>query len=496
MTPEDAFLAAVLDDPDSDTPRLIFADWLEEHGQPQRADFIRAQCRLAALDEYDPARLPFLRAESAYLPRAQEELHEKKGFGKLPIWVLRARPGFERGFPARLATTAARFLKGVEDILCAAPIQHLSLDSSGAQAGRLFGCEHLTRVRSLDLRYGKLGDRGMQALERSPYLGGLRRLGLLGTRLRISSVTLLARAAGLAGLRHLDLSYNHLYDRGLEALADSPYLHSLESLHLDRCHIGPRSTQALARSAALSGLRELSLMGNDLTDFGAFALAESPHLARLARLDVTFNGITTDGARALLTSRALTGLERLGLGYHLEEDALSITPAAHLCGRLHLRLQQSPLLRGEALARSSLVAACAGLEVIYCDLGDQEVAVLARSPVLAGLEALSLEGEDLHLQGVRALARSPHLGKLRRLSLAHNSVDLETLDALLEAPFLSRLTHLDLSDCGIPSEAYTRLARCAALEDILQLRLSANISPEVHDRDELWERFGTRVRFN
>jgi uncharacterized protein (TIGR02996 family) len=40
--------AAILDDvvrnPDDDGPRLVYADWLEDNGQPQRAEIIRVQC--------------------------------------------------------------------------------------------------------------------------------------------------------------------------------------------------------------------------------------------------------------------------------------------------------------------------------------------------------------------------------------------------------------------------------------------------------------------
>lgn len=45
---EAAFLAAITAAPDDDTPRLVFADWLEEHGQGPRAAFIRRQCEAAA----------------------------------------------------------------------------------------------------------------------------------------------------------------------------------------------------------------------------------------------------------------------------------------------------------------------------------------------------------------------------------------------------------------------------------------------------------------
>lgn len=45
---EAALLAAVLADPDDDLPRLAYADWLEEHDQPERAEFIRVQMELAS----------------------------------------------------------------------------------------------------------------------------------------------------------------------------------------------------------------------------------------------------------------------------------------------------------------------------------------------------------------------------------------------------------------------------------------------------------------
>src|SRR5580704_8605623 len=42
MSDRDALHAAVCANPDDDTPRLVFADWLDEHGEEKRAAFIRA----------------------------------------------------------------------------------------------------------------------------------------------------------------------------------------------------------------------------------------------------------------------------------------------------------------------------------------------------------------------------------------------------------------------------------------------------------------------
>jgi uncharacterized protein (TIGR02996 family) len=47
----DRFIRAIVENPFDDAPRLIFADWLEEHGDAARAEFIRVQCEVARMVE-------------------------------------------------------------------------------------------------------------------------------------------------------------------------------------------------------------------------------------------------------------------------------------------------------------------------------------------------------------------------------------------------------------------------------------------------------------
>ena len=47
MTDRDAFIQAICASPGDDLPRLVYADWLEENGQAERAEFIRLQIRMA-----------------------------------------------------------------------------------------------------------------------------------------------------------------------------------------------------------------------------------------------------------------------------------------------------------------------------------------------------------------------------------------------------------------------------------------------------------------
>src|SRR5262245_22517606 len=54
MSPEHAFLRAIKEKPHDDTLRLVFTDWLEENGQPERAEFVRLQVERGDVPEYAP----------------------------------------------------------------------------------------------------------------------------------------------------------------------------------------------------------------------------------------------------------------------------------------------------------------------------------------------------------------------------------------------------------------------------------------------------------
>ncbi len=77
---EEAFIRAVLDAPGQDTPRLVYADWLDDHDAPDRAAYLRAEAAWAA-----PWRTGVRPAEPTELQRAAAELD--------PLWVARvSRP--------------------------------------------------------------------------------------------------------------------------------------------------------------------------------------------------------------------------------------------------------------------------------------------------------------------------------------------------------------------------------------------------------------------
>jgi len=131
MTEREALLRAVCEFPDDDTPRLVFADWLQEHGEEERAEFIRAQIEAARLPADDGYR-------SALVARAAE-LQAKHGtvwLNELPKrdkidWV--RYPGgwlegeeFDRGFPARVRVdNAGAVVKYAKILFAATPVRRL-----------------------------------------------------------------------------------------------------------------------------------------------------------------------------------------------------------------------------------------------------------------------------------------------------------------------------------------------------------------------------------
>jgi uncharacterized protein (TIGR02996 family) len=234
-----AFLRAIADNPDDDLPRLVFADWLDEHGEPERAEFIRVQCELAGMTANDPRRLA--------LTVRQNELwsaHRDRWLPSIPVGI-QVSP-FQRGFLAELQGAFSRFELCAE-LAVDHPIQRLSVFVSPREVRRLVRGSWLRCVNHLHLEAGRIGNIGITALVRSEYAHRLRTLRISGHVVGDVGVQALAEAAALAELRSLDLSRNRITDVGAEALAATSHLNKLAELDL-RVNQIRRDGRALLRA--------------------------------------------------------------------------------------------------------------------------------------------------------------------------------------------------------------------------------------------------------
>ena len=351
MHPDQAALfRAVCETPEADAPRLVYADWLDAHGDPDRAEFIRIQVgreggtipadRLAAA--HDRMYELFARGGRAW----EAELPRPGGVK----WVLGGPGAFRRGFPFGVSFRDGAAWQGhAAAVFAAAPVETLMCWGMTAAAARaVFASPFVGRVSNLQTLVDATG---AEALAANPHLVGRLRGLALEVRVRRPGdgdavATALAQTAGLrgltslhvrcerpagvpgvgpvgaaalagsshlAGLWWLDLNGNPVGDDGAEALAGSPGMRNLANLLLPDAGVGDRGAAALARSPHLVSLKTLDLSGGPVTDAGALALAATPGLPALAALHLHDTRVGEVGARALLAFADRRGLRWLGL---------------------------------------------------------------------------------------------------------------------------------------------------------------------------------------
>src|SRR5215510_4941074 len=88
----EGFLTAIGNDPDDDTARLVYADWLDDCNHADRAELIRVQCELARW-------VPDLRRRTELQERERWLLAAHSTDWFEPLRALGASVEYERGFP-------------------------------------------------------------------------------------------------------------------------------------------------------------------------------------------------------------------------------------------------------------------------------------------------------------------------------------------------------------------------------------------------------------
>jgi uncharacterized protein (TIGR02996 family) len=473
------FLADIAANIDDDTPRLVYADWLAENGQDERAEFIRVQV--------ERARLPAWGADQVRLRLREQELlkrHGEEWLAELPAVEGAKWEGFRRGIVAEVSFAsyeamranahACRAVAPVEAVTvrwprkreagpAGAPIAELRelsltgkpsseneilrlagspqlstlrcLTARGLWAeglGLLVASPHLARLKALRLPSNTLGNAGIRALSRAPSLTALEELDLSGRGVserynedplvRVPGMESLARWEGLKGVRSLTLSGNELGRPGLRALLRSPHAVALKELTLRAGRLDGTAMAELGDARPGLRLETLDLGENVLKELGAEYVATAPCLRELKVLRLDRCEVPLTGARVLLKKAAfLGGLRLLDVGHnHFGLDGL---------GAL---LERQPPLH-TLLMRDN-------------DLFDKGAALLAGSPASDALLEVDLSQNGLGDAAALALGESAHLRGLLVLRLADNRISESAAATLAASPLGQRLAVLELED--------------------------------------------------
>lgn len=448
--------------PADDTPRLVLADWLEEHadrsGLPsaadarERAELIRVQVELAR-PTADAARVADLR-------RAERDLilsNWHRWAGDLPAILRGLRDGTlaqAMRLPIRSGPTPAppaidplyphnswRFTRGLlavdlqpheladarlrewfqSDLAAWVEEAAISIDGLAELTGLKVTAE-LTpylgvryrlghgRFPSLSNPHGTTGDvtgDDCRRLLRSRNFGLVRHLSVGPSAVNVGFLRMLA-GADLNGIRGLELRGLGIGDTRAAQLAAAP-LANLSSLDISDNRIGSAGVRALAASPHLARLAVLIAFRNGIGDAGLTALCRSPLAGSLNVALLQNNGIGDAGIRELAASPLLARLH--GPGLNLSMNAIGDGGAAALAGSPHLSRFTELILRENAV-------------------GDAGAAALADSPHAANLTYLDLWKNRIGDAGAGALAASPHLNAVRDLSLRDNAISSWGADLL------------------------------------------------------------------
>jgi len=459
VSEHDALLATIAMNPDEDASRLVYADWLDEHGDPERAEFIRAQIaehpNAHTKDDLPPAQV------AALAVRKRELLERNRARWLEPLTALGAITGFHndfwRGFVWRIVVDAGAFLERGADLWKSLAGSVLQLQNIKPVAKQLSRCPHFAHIHELSL-IDHIAPDDLRALLESPHLARLRRLSLGNIRYKDQHLQQLATSAALPALERLTLEcvpitgatlpallvrFPQLRDLRLSlerfdagALSDS--LGALNPAHfrvldIDWTPLGTVGVRALASATHLTGIEELWLR-NCRFDAGSIAaLVRAAHLLRLNKLYLR-DTLGADGGTALAEWSALRALRVLNL------DECAIGPGG-----------------AEALARSLHGGRLERLGLGENGIGDAGADALAASANCSELRELDLSQNAITARGARALARSPHLGRLRQLDLKGNAIGNKGAAALAASPVLRDLRWLTAYDCGIGAKAGRQL---------------------------------------
>ncbi|MBY0458487.1 MAG: TIGR02996 domain-containing protein, partial [Gemmataceae bacterium] len=283
-----AFLNEIVANIDEDTPRLVYADWLQEQGRDERAEFIRVQVERARLPAWDVAQVRLAIREAQLLKR-----HGEEWLAEIPAPAGARWEGFRRGIVAEVSfATFETFRERAQQ------------------------CRNVVPVEAVTVRWPRKRE-GTKAV---PPIAELRELALTGRPADVNEIAWLADSPQLATLRAL--TARGLWLEGLQRLVASPHLGSLRSFRLPSNNLGNAGVVAITRAASVTGLEELTLTsqayeryGEDPTvqASGVQALVNWAGLANVRRLTMTGSNIGREGLRTLVRAPAAAGLKELGL---------------------------------------------------------------------------------------------------------------------------------------------------------------------------------------
>ncbi|MEN0061092.1 MAG: TIGR02996 domain-containing protein [Myxococcota bacterium] len=284
---------AIRTHPGDDHARLVYADWLDDQGDSDRAAFIRIQIARHQLEDDAPEQVTLeLQA------RALQERREAKWREALPDLDANVTWGeFDRGFVRRIGLGNAELWHDIgRKALDATLVTGVTLP--WPRMGTIPTLHADPRIDELTVMGTVIDDREVRWLANSPLLASVRRLTLTASDLRTEHLRILLGSPHLDRLDALCLPWNLLDDAAIDVLVErdlqglveldlSTYTFSdFQSQGRDTPTMGAAAMERLAAWPGLACLKRLVLNGIQMERPGLRAIVQSPHVRALEHLGI------------------------------------------------------------------------------------------------------------------------------------------------------------------------------------------------------------------
>jgi uncharacterized protein (TIGR02996 family) len=417
MTDREALIAAIAASPADDLPRLVFADWLDDHGDPAQAEFIRAHVRLYRTRPGT--------GEHAAIARRVKELflkHDREWCGPVYRLLCGRRPPNMYDPPKWLQRTL-----GI------------------ASAGVLKDWRMSNDVARFD-------GRDISIIQSRQYETGLPKSE--GFSLSRGLVTSVSSAPTALWKIHL-----------VEAFANAPISHLCLMLRTRVRH----STESSEDSQRVPEWHEFD--GPHFSRLTTLQLHSGAYNAEFA----------TDmaGYRSIFTSPYLLSLRALEIGPHaahpepgLIVSALATSPLVNQLRVLRLPYVPSVFHSLATLSRDNTVEElCPGVSP---QLNDMEWAILPAIPLRETLRRLSLKACHLTDDAMLAITRVRRWDKLTHLRLDQNQIADRGIAGMCRTCVFPEVRFLNLADNQIGDLGAVAIARSGLAQTVRFLDLTKN----------------------
>ncbi len=442
---EKALLRGCLETPWDDAPFLVYADWVEEHGEEERAEFIREQVRSREVVEYPHSPQGVREWVQALLFQGVTDLRMYRGLPtECTLRGSRNNQNQDTNTLDQIPWDWCTYLiidtysiwtsEGLEKTLMSDP-----------RLGQISSIEIITHSKYLDSEnrdriLNEINPDEMNVFDHfinSPYHGNVHHLTYAGY-LRANQFARINNSQFSEKLESLSFESLYAFPRGAQIPFDTLSLPNLAQLKIQVADPARNYCERLFVASYLNQLKSLSLTSTE-TEWSRF-FTEAPSFENLEHLRLCDVQLGNLGLDALGTTRSLSSLRSLDLSRcnGIRATGLQSFFQSKLFQQLEsLQLKDMPISGSPFKQKTKTISApnLRALEISKCKLNKVAIQDLLQSPVLESLSHLTLD-QTLDKEMCKLIASTSQLSGLKSLVLS-NSTNQEYRELIQNSPHLA-----------------------------------------------------------